>query len=369
MKIVLFLPSLRGGGAEKSAVLLANAFSERGHDVLLVLAKNEGVYGSIVSDSVKVIDLESPKVSGALFKLARLLYRLKPDILLSFMNYANIVCWLAWLASGKAGRFFPSERTVTSEAISLSSALKEYVFRKCIRLAYNQSEKVICISNRICDDLTENFGVSPSKVVTIYNPIVNAAVLDAAREPVNCEWFADSNEFCIVSAGRLHPDKDFELLLRAFSEVSRRRSAKLIILGEGEEKGNLINLSHELGISDSVRFVGFQQNPFKFYDKADLFVLCSKYEGFGNVLVEAMACGTRVIARKGSGGPDEIIDSERTGGLFGDDAELIQLILSEIDHPAKRHAGMERAERFSVTEIADQYLAEFEGAQTILNDR
>lgn len=368
-RILVFVPSLRGGGAEKSAVLLANEFHDLGHEVTFVISSGEGVYFELLNVGLNFVNLKKGRVLSSVFSLATAIRVNNPDFILSFMNYANISCWLAWNIAGRVGKFFPSERTVPSSAISLGSHFKEYVFKKLIKIFYNNSEKVICISNSICEDLVEKFGVSPSKVVTVYNPIVNDALFEAARLPVDCNWLTDNDEFCIVSAGRLHPDKDYGLLLHAFSEVVQTRSAKLIVLGEGEEKEYLLELSRKLEISDSVRFMGFQKNPFKFYEKADLFVLCSRYEGFGNVLVEAMACGARVIARKGSGGPDEIIESDEMGGLFRDKTELVRLILAEIDVPSGCEQSRKRAEQFSVAEIADRYLAVFSGTQTSLDDR
>ena len=180
----------------------------------------------------------------------------------------------------------------------------------------------------------------------------------ACRQPfrfcASCRFFP--------AQGRLTPQKDFPPLLRAFCLVRKEiPGAKLIILGEGRERLRLEQLAAELGLPGSAQFPGFVLNPFAFMARAAVFVLSSRWEGFGNVLVEAMACGTPVVSTDCPSGPSEILDGGTFGRLVppGDAAALAEAILSELRSPHNREALMQWADGFSIENILPQYIALF----------
>ena len=162
----------------------------------------------------------------------------------------------------------------------------------------------------------------------------------------------------IMGAGRLAKQKDFATLIRAFARVRQQRPARLLILGEGEERQRLEALAGELGIRQDVSLPGYEQNPYKFMSKAALFVLSSAWEGFGNVLVEALASGARVLATDCRDGPREILEAVGQGRLVqvGDSEAMAREMLASLDEmrvPAS--AGALRA--FTLDYVVDQYAA------------
>jgi glycosyltransferase involved in cell wall biosynthesis len=186
-------------------------------------------------------------------------------------------------------------------------------------------------------------------------------LFEQAKQPVSHPWFEQNRLPVILAVGRLTKAKDYPTLFRAFSLVRQVRPAKLLILGEGEERSNLERLAIELGIQNDVSMPGFVDNPFAFMAKASVFVLSSAWEGFGNVLVEALACGCPVVATDCRSGPREILDNGRYGRLVpvGDHEALAKAILETLDNPdfpADRQTRLQRAMEFSIDAAVDKYL-------------
>jgi glycosyltransferase involved in cell wall biosynthesis len=162
----------------------------------------------------------------------------------------------------------------------------------------------------------------------------------------------------ILSVGRLSAEKDYPTLLRAFALLQNQVPARLILLGEGGQRAGLERLASELGIGATVSLPGFVRNPFAYMARARVFVLSSLFEGFGNVLVEALACGCQVVSTHCPGGPGEILDRGRYGRLVpvGDHAALARAILEAIAEPMDTEALRRRADDFSVERAARRHL-------------
>lgn len=364
MRIILFLPSLRGGGAERSGLYLANEFAHKGHEVFLVLGQNVGPYQAMVSPFVTIVDLKLSRVSQSILPLARILRNIKPDLLLSFMNYANIIAGFAWILSGKKCGFYPSERTIFSKSLQGKSLLWTKVFKFLTAFVYNRSNSVIGISRGVVNDLKKSVRVQCGKLHYIYNPVLLDDFELVERQPINEPWLLDVSKFCFISAGRLVESKDFSMLLRAFHEFLQREQGYLIILGDGERREALWCECMELGIDQNVKFVGFVSDPMAYFYKSDAFCFASRYEGFGNVLVEALACGIPVVSTDCPSGPREILDHGKYGRLVpvGDHMAMARAMI-EIKAKGGGKHSIERAKEFSVSRIADQYLDLFKSKE------
>jgi len=226
---------------------------------------------------------------------------------------------------------------------------------------YPQAHNIVAVSQGVAEDLSTLIQLSPDRVTVIYNPVITPNLLEQALAPLTHPWFEREQPPVILGAGRLSLQKDFPTLLRAFALVRQHRPARLVILGEGEERANLERLAIELGIQNDVSMPGFVDNPFAFMAKASVFVLSSAWEGFGNVLVEALACGCPVVATDCRSGPREILDNGRYGRLVpvGDHEALAKAILETLDNPdfpADRQTRIQRAMEFSVDAAVDKYL-------------
>lgn len=356
-RLALFIPSLNGGGAERVMVSLANGLASRNLDVDLVLAREAGVYLNDVSRQVRIVGLDANRALGAMWPLARYLRSERPATLVSAMNYVNVIAHWARRLSGASTRVVFTEHANLSQLLAASQPLMAWSLPKLMRPAYARAHSIIAVSDGVADDLAHTLRIDRSLVHTRHNPIETAALAAKAREPLDHPWFAPEEPPVIIAAGRLSPEKDFPTLIRAFSLLRRRRPARLAILGEGGQRAELQAQIDALEHGRDVLLAGFQTNPYAWMGRAAVFVLSSRWEGFGNVLVEAMACGTPVVSTACPSGPEEILEGGRWGRLaaVGDAdglAEAMDRTLRDEQRPDVRR----RAQDFSVDRVVDAYL-------------
>lgn len=355
--VALFLPSLRGGGAERVMVSLARGFYERGLSVDLVLAKAEGPYLAGVPSEVRVIDLSVKRVFYALPGLMRYLRREKPEALLSAMNHTNLVAILAVMFSRTKTRIVVSEHNTLSMEIRSMKSFKAKVLPFLTRLLYPKADAIVAVSHGVAEDLAHLTGIPREKVHVIYNPVITSEILIKAEEQIDHPWFQPGEPPVILSVGRLTKQKDFPTLIRAFALVRKEFPARLMILGEGEDRPQIEALVRELGIEHDVALPGFVDNPFKYMKKAAVFVLSSRWEGLPNVLIEALALGTRVVSTNCPSGPSEILEDGRWGALVpvGDAKALADAILKALNVTTPPEPGAS-LERFEYSRVVNQYL-------------
>lgn len=313
--IALFLPSLHGGGAEKVMVNLALGFVEQGLKVDLVLAKAEGPYLSRVPEEVRVVDLEARRVLYSLPGLVRYLRRERPQAMLSALNHANIVAIWAKLLARVQTRLVVSERTTLSRSIENASSVRVKLLPFLIKTFYPYADAVVAVSRGVAEDLVTTTKLPMEKIKVIYNPVITPELFAKAEEPLDHPWFRPGEPPVVLGVGRLTQAKDFPTLIRAFALVRKERPARLMILGEGEERPKLEALVRELGLEEDVALPGFVENPYKYMKRAAVFVLSSRWEGLPAVLIEAMALGTPVVATNCPSGPAEILEGGKWGRL------------------------------------------------------
>ena len=181
---------------------------------------------------------------------------------------------------------------------------------------------------------------------------------EQAAVDVEHAWFGDGGAPVILAAGRLSGEKDYPTLLRAFAEVVGSRSARLVILGQGVERESLLELAERLGVSDRFDLPGFDVNPFRYMSRASVFVLSSRYEGFPNVLAQAMACGAPVVSTDCRSGPSEMLEGGRWGRLVpvGDWRAMARAIEATLDDPMPAEELKARASVYSVEASVERYL-------------
>lgn len=332
-RVSIFLPSLSGGGAERSMVVVANGLAARGHDVSLVLASAVGPYAGIVGRGVRTVDLGCQSAPQALIKLARHLRKAQPQVLLAAMSHANVVAALAHrLARSRA-------RLVLSERVNLSSLFTEYrdwrtrAMRQLMRLTYPWADQIVAVSHGVADDLERNIQLPAGRLTTIYNPVVDDHLRDQAAVVPEHPWMNADQPPVVLSVGRLTAQKDYETLMRAFAKVRACRPVRLLVLGEGELRASLLEVADRLGVGSDVAFPGFAENPFAFMRAARVFVLSSRFEGLPGVLIQAMACGARVVSTDCPSGPREVLEGGRWGRLVpvGDPAAMASAIEAALD--------------------------------------
>jgi glycosyltransferase involved in cell wall biosynthesis len=389
-RIALFLSSLSGGGAERIVLELARALAQRGYPVDLVVCRLAGELVSEIPGGLRPVELGVAPRSALLRTLLRLpartwltllpvmlrkplkkirslpflevyLRRERPDVILASTHVPNLLAVWAVRLSGLPIRAVLKQDNSLSRSVANSADPLRRKLPRLLRLWYGQADAVVAVSAGVAEELAAVAKIPREKLHVIHNPIDTGRISRQAEAQPDHPWFQPGQPPVLLAAGRLHPQKDYPTLLQAFASLRKARTLRLAILGEGHERPQLEKLIEDLGIGADVRLLGFQKNPFAFMARAAVFVLSSAWEGLGNVLIEALACGCPVVSTDCPHGPSEILEKGRYGALVpvGDPEELARAIGEAIDRPGDPQAGLRRARAFDIRNIADQYVRLF----------
>ncbi|HET9493456.1 MAG TPA: glycosyltransferase [Chloroflexia bacterium] len=356
-RLAIFLPSLAGGGAERSMLNMANGFAGRGVALDMVLASATGPYLEAVSEGVRVVDLKSRRVLSSLPGLVRYLRRERPDAMLSSLDYANIVSLWARRLAGGPRKVVVYEHNTMSVTSRQSKQARQRLMPRMVKLFYPWADCIAAVSGGVADDLCRLTGFAGSRVRVIYNPVVTPDLQEKVKAPLDHPWLRPGQPPVVLAVGRLTEQKDFPTLIRAFARVRQARQARLIILGEGPDREDLQALTAELGLSDDVSLTGFVDNPYAYLARASLFVLSSRWEGLPTVLIEALYCGVPVVATDCPSGPREILAGGKYGTLvpMQDVEALAEAIGKGLDGETPRPCR-ESWQPYELGTIVDQYL-------------
>ncbi|MCA9949561.1 MAG: glycosyltransferase [Anaerolineales bacterium] len=324
----IYLPSLNGGGAQRAMLNLAHGLCVCGCAVDLVLAEAKGPYLAEVGDSVRLIDLKASRVLTSMPALAQYLRHEKPTVLISVLGYASLVALWARRFVGSSVQIVINEQNTMSIDSSESEIRRERLVPHLAKRFYPWADHITGNSNGVADDLSLVIGLPREQIKVIYNPVVTPELQKKAQGSLNHPWFENNQIPVILAVGRLTQQKDFPTLIRSFAQVRQRQPARLLILGEGEDRLALEALVNEFNLKDDVDLPGFVENPYAYMRQASLFVLSSQWEGLPTVLIEALYCGTPVIATDCPSGPREILADGQYGALvpIGDVAALTKCI-------------------------------------------
>jgi glycosyltransferase involved in cell wall biosynthesis len=361
-KIAIFIQSMTVGGAERMAINLSKGLMQQGMQVDLLLANCSGGLLSEVPPQVTIIDLKGKRVLFSLIPLVRYLRTYHPDLLYSIQDHTSLIAvWAVRLAPVKVPLVI-SSHTMISASLAGEPSFRNWLIKILSRFFFPYADAAICVSRAVAEDLIKTSKMPPQKTHVVYNPVVYPGLEQEARQSISHPWFQSDNPPLILAVGRLAVAKDYPTLLRAFSLVCRKRKAHLLILGEGRERPRLEALVRKLGLIDNVQMPGFVRNPYAYMAHARLLVLSSRWEGFGNVLVEALACGTPVVSTDCGGGIREVLADGRFGMLVpvGDAEALAEAILETLQTPPDRAMLRQRAQDFTVEKSVKEYLRVFQ---------
>ena len=402
LRVGMALSSLKGGGAERVTLTLANALIERGHQVDLFLAQCRGTYRKGVPQGVRLrypgrwkadpnllrhceehgIAVASMGVSPASAARAWLALRRRhpgirirpgsayyalgvaahlreaqPDALLSALPMANAAASLGLeLANARTplviGLHYLVGLTYTEEQLTRARAL------------YRRASAFAAVSQEVADDASEHLGVDPASISVVRNGLPIGEIRRMSEDEPLHAWFNDGGPPVILTVGSDEPRKDHATLIEAFGIVRREREARLVIMGESPQayKRRLFSLARERGAERDLAFLDFDENPYRSMRKATAFVLSSWREAFPTVLIEAMACGTPVVSTDCPAGPSEILGGGKWGTLtpMSDPPALARALIAALDGgvPAADDARR-RAEDFDERRMAADYEALF----------
>lgn len=356
-RIALLLPDLAGGGAERVAIVLCRRFVELGHRVDVVLLRARGELLPLLPEGANVVDLGARRIRQGIAPLRRYLRAVRPDVVLASLWPLTVVAVLAdRLAGGGRGRVVVSDHSILSASPQAAGWRKRLAVRLSIGIAYRFARARLAVSQGVADDIAALGRLDRSTVTVIGNPI--APRIEPAIGIATSEVWPAAPGKRILSVGALKAVKDQATLIRAFARLRTRIEATLVILGEGSLRPALERLIAELDLRDCVSLPGFAIDPSPWYAGADLFVLSSRNEGFGNVIVEALQHGTPVVSTDCRSGPREILDGGNYGRLVpvGDADALAAAMAGALEQPADRDALRRRAADFSDDAIARRYL-------------
>ncbi|MDJ0785187.1 MAG: glycosyltransferase [Myxococcota bacterium] len=378
-RISLFLTSLAASGVARATLRLAGGLRRSGVDVDVVVTLGGGEHAAEIPRDVALHTLpwgarwptplirhgllRDPKAPWHRFHYARALpallsylERRRPDAVLCAASYANYLGVLGRRASPHAFRLVLSQRTHLSAKVERRS--KHWKLRMARRL-YADADAFVAVSEGVAGDLGDVVGIESGRIQTIYNPIDGAHLALQARAPIDHPWLRRGAPPVVLAVGKLKARKGFDVLLRAFSRLRAERPARLLILGEGPERGELEALAAELGIAADVGLPGFVENPMPFMARASAFALPSEREGLPNVLIEALACGATIVATDCPSGPAEILEGGRHGRLVptNDPAALGRALAASLDAPADPERQRARAAHFSLASAVARYRA------------
>jgi len=360
-----------GGGAERVMLDVFGALDRRRFAPELVFLKTDrGPYQEMWAEDMPVHNLQGQNSSTIVPRLAQLIRGRSPDVILSTLFKNNLVTIIAAKLSGQdVGVVLRQANNPTLALNQARNSVVAYAKKRIYALAYPHADHFVAISQGIKDDMVNSFRIPGDRISVIHNPVDIDRITRMARCGVMHPWLqAGSSTPVLVAAGRLVEQKGLDVLLHAFAIAAQSTPARLIVLGRGVLRDQLLSLSGQLGVSDHVDFAGFQANPYSFMRNSQLFVLSSRWEGLGLVILEAMATGTPVVATDCPFGPGELVSDGETGLLVPVEdpealARAITYALSNPDHAAAMSARARQfVQGFDLVHVTKQYATVLEAA-------
>lgn len=360
-KICFFLPTLNFGGIEANTIRLANSFVESGYDVDLVIGNVTGEYLNRIDKKINVISINKKTLISMLLPLVRYIKQKKPSVIITGGEGANILLCTTKLFVQKTKIIISIRTNLTNEYKESNSMKKKLLFPFLSRRLYKKANRVVAVSEGVANDASEFLKIPRDKLKVIYNPILDNSLIKQKNEKVTHKWLVYRENKVVISVGRLVKAKDYLTLIQSFKVVKEKLSnVKLLILGEGPEREKIQAEINKYNLNSDVEIVGFVQNPYSYMSNADLFVLSSKWEGFGNVIVEALATGIPVVSTNCPSGPSEILNDGEFGSLVpvGNVEIMSKEIISSLsnNNEKKIYNRENRAKDFSVEVSKDKYI-------------
>lgn len=348
-----------GGGVQAVQVTLARALAQRGLPVSCVLPQAKGPHLRHLPERVQLVDLGTRNPLTLVRRLARYLRENRPRLLVAAQHHTIVAAVLARRLAGSRVPLVAVQHNTLSEVCRNSPyRLTRWFIPTALRLLLPQADTIAAVSEGVAQDLADTLGIPRSRVTVLHNPVIGEDHAARAAEVAGHPWMDDKDAPIVLAVGSLIERKDFATLIRAFAQLARHPSARLVLLGEGPERLRLEGLVGELGLTDRVALHGFVPNPLAFMAKADVLALSSRVEGMPTVIIEALACGIPVIATDCPHGPAELLCDGTYGRLVpvGNAEAMAQALdgaLSERRDPDRQRR---RAADFTVAKAVERYL-------------
>jgi len=328
--IMFFLPNLNGGGAERVIVNIIRQLDTKAFDISLVLVDDTGVYKPLIPKYVSVYSLGTKKTIFSPYSLWRTIKKIQPDIVFSTLFRTNIALYIALLGIKK--KPFVILRSPNSPKLLLEKQELNQTMMFFLEKAYASADVVLAQTPEMKEEIVLYHNVSKTKVEVLLNPIDIQMIEKKTVDSINP---FESEKINVVAAGRLTKQKGFDILITAFKQVVKENSHFVLhIIGkdDGEEE-NLRRMVYNYNLESNVNFLGFQDNPYKFFFFSDLYVLSSLWEGLPNTVLENLYLRKPIIATRCIPFMDTLIEDKKNGFLVdvSDSEQLARAILDYKD--------------------------------------
>lgn len=357
-RIACFFATSGHSGVDRIMQRLLPAIAERGYQVDLLHVREHGPEIAPQAN-LDVIDLGASHVNTALPALVRYLRRHQPQVIFSDKDRVNRTAMLARRLSGSTARLVFRNGTTVSVDLADRKPLDRWLQKRSMRRLYRKADAVLMPSAGAADDFARFAGLPREQIRVVPSPVISERLFQLAEAPVDHPWLNDKTCPVILGVGELSKRKDFETLIRAFARLQQSRAARLIILGRGKRRDSLEQLAETLGVAAAVDFPGFEQNPYRYMARADVFALSSRWEGMPVVLIEALGLGKAIVSTDCPSGPRELLQDGRLGQLvpMGDDAAFAEALTQSLEETPDVNALTQAAEPYWVNASTDAYLA------------
>jgi glycosyltransferase involved in cell wall biosynthesis len=359
--LICMMCSSLDGGWGRVLINLANPFKRMEFNVHFALDDTSGSFTKHLDPGIEVYPLKTSHPVSGIPYFSRYVLRNRPDIILTAgVKHTVLSLKVRWLTR-VSSKIYPTIHNTYGEAFKELKTSKYRARLKKLQKYYPHCDQIVAVSEGVNEDFCSLTGIPAELVTTIYNPIYEEEMIQRSLDPIEHPWFQHGQPPVILGAGRLVKQKNFSLLIKAFDLLRSKTKCRLVIIGEGRERELLESEAHVSDHSNDIALIGFEDNPFPFLARSSVFVLSSSWEGFGNVLVEAMATGTPVVSTDCPNGPSEILMGGKYGRLvpMNDPKKLAEAIQDTLVNPLPSEVLKERASAFSIDSSAENYLRLF----------
>lgn len=358
-RIAIFLHSLLPwAGVERLAVSQAREFLKHGYEVDFVFLDEPQPVGDSLPQGCRSFNLGVPRLRGGLKPLVEYILAERPDAIHAAMWPLSTLAVLAHRLARSSARLVISDHNPLSVQYARRSRSYRLAMRLVMAITYPLAHARVAVSEGVAKDLSRLTCLPLKMFTVIYNPVPLEDFGGSSQQEAE-RWWGDWKGKRILTVGRMKSQKNHGLLIAAFKRLIATTDARLMMIGVGELKQALSDRIYAEGLSDHVVMPGQVEDPIPYYKSADLFVLTSDYEGFGNVIVEALACGVPVVSTDCPGGPAEILEAGRYGRLVPvrDEVALAAAMAAALAEPADVETLKLRARDFMPGPLAERYLS------------
>lgn len=361
--VAIYISNMETGGAQRVVLNQVNSLSLHGHKIDLVLTNASGAYLPLVSDKVRIVNLQAWKETVAFAPLSRYLKQEQPDILFANSLNCNVSALTAAILSRTTTRIVVIEHNMVKMIFTKQGRypavrnLLAHIRVKLARYLYPKADTIITVSKHVADDIRSSYKLTGIPIVTIHNPIIVKEILSLQDEAIDDIWFQEPVVPIVLAVGRLVPEKNYSFLIEVFSKLNPTLKAKLIILGDGEQKQVLEEKIRSLGLENKVRLPGNVSNPYKYMKRSKVLVVTSITEGFPMCILEALACGCPVVSSD-YGGANEILEDDACGRIVSlkDQKQFVAQLEDALCRYVDKQSIIRSAERYDIKCIIGYYL-------------